>query len=385
LDHQEAYEDFKNSALRGIGEHFPIQTPFRTIELNGLDVKERDLHADDIRSQLDARMKGKTWASTVYGDISLKDTSSGKTLDRRKVRLADIPKVTRRRSFIVDGKEYQVENQWQLKPGIYSRRNVSGEIEAHFNVPNKRTFDVTFNPKTKQFMMARGGSKAIPMYPLLKSLDVDDDTLERGWGPEILMANKKAKGLKGTLAKFFRVDRKRAPKSDEEADTYFRTTMAESRLRPDATAVTMGRPFENVTGDAMRMATNRLLKVQAGAPEDDRDSLVFKDLRSAGDYVYEKLTDREVKGSVRKRITRKLFKAKDVRDLIKYDMFNEPVRRTFTKNTIANHASQVNPVEMLAGAHQTTIMGPGGIQSQDAIDNMVDAKFVNPSQYLCIT
>jgi DNA-directed RNA polymerase beta subunit len=378
LDHNEAYQNFRDRSLEGIREHFPIQTPYRTVELNNLEVKERGLHEDDIRSQLDARMKGKTWASTVFGDISLKDTKTGKTLDRRRVRLADVPRVTRRRSFIVDGKEYQVDNQWQLKPGIYARRSARGDIEAHFNVPNKRTFDVTLNPATKQFMMTRGSS-SIPIYPLMKSLGIDDDSLERSWGPEILDANKRAKGLTGALAKFFRVDRRRPPKTDEEAEKYFQVTMAESKLRPEATTVTMGKAYQNVTGDAMRRATARLLKIQAGAPEDDRDSLVFKDLRSAGDFAYEKLTDRETKSSVRKRITRKLFKAGDVRDLIKYDMFNEPVRRAFTKNAIANHASQVNPVEMLAGAQQTNIMGPGGIQSQDVIDNMVDAKFINPS------
>jgi len=379
LDHDEAYEAFKERTLEGVKEHFPIQTPYRTIELNGLEVDEKGLHPDDIRSQLAARMNGRTWASTLMGDISLKDTKTGKVLDRQKVRLADLPRVTKRRSFIIDGKEYQVENQWQLKPGIYSRRNVAGQIEAHFNVPNKREFDITFDPDSKQFMMARGGSKAIPVYPLMKTMGIDDDTLERDWGPEILQANKQAKGLTGALAKFFRVDRRRQPKTDEEAETYFRTTMEESLLRPEATALTTGKPYTNVTNGALRDASKRLLEIQGGAPEDDRDSIIFKDLRTTGDYAYEKLTSRDVKNSVRKRVTRKLFKAQGVRDLIKSDMFNDPIRKTFTKNSLSNHATQINPIAMLAGAQQTTIMGPGGIQSQDAVDNMVDAKFINPS------
>jgi DNA-directed RNA polymerase subunit beta' len=380
LDHEAAYADFKDRALEGVKAHFPIQTPYRTVELNKLEVQERGLHPDDIRSQLDARLGGKTWASTLFGDLSLKDTQTGKVIDRRKIRLAELPRVTRRRSFIVDGKEYQVDNQWQLKPGIYSRRSAAGQIEAHFNVPNKREFDITFDPAKKQFMMKRGTTKAIPIYPLMKTLGVDDDVLERDWGPEIFRANKEAKGLKGALAKFFKVDRRRQPKTDEEAETYFRTTMEESILRPDATVLTTGKPYENVTGDAMRVAANRLLKIQAGGPEDDRDSIIFKDLRTVGDFAYERLTDRKVKNELRKRVTRKFFKAGDLRDLIKYDMFNVPIRQTFTKNSgLASHAAQVNPVSMLAGAQQTTIMGAGGIQSQDAIDNMVDAKFINPS------
>jgi DNA-directed RNA polymerase subunit beta' len=379
LDHEEAYEAFKECALAGIKANFPIQTPYRTVELTGLEVQERDLHADDIRSQLDAKLKGKTWASTIFGNIALKDTSTGKVLDTRKMRLAELPKVTKRQSFIVGGTEYQVKNQWQLKPGIYARRSAAGEIEAHFNVPNKREFDITFDPATKQFRMARGGSKAIPAYPLLKTLGVDDDSLERDWGKEILQANKNAKGSEGALAKFFKVDRRRPPKSQEEAEQYFKVTMDESRLRPEATLLTTGKPYTNVTGDALRVATTKLLKIQGGAPEDDRDSILFKDLRTVGDFAFERLTSRDVKKSIRKRITRKFFKANDLRDLIKYDMFNVPMERTFTKSDLSNHATQVNPVDMLAGAQQTTIMGEGGIQSQDAVDNMVNAKFINPS------
>jgi DNA-directed RNA polymerase subunit beta' len=379
LDHTAAYEDLKENVLAGIRDTFPINGNLQTVELHGLTVKEGDLHADDIKGQHDAKVSGKTWASTVYGDISLRDNKTNEVISRRNMRLAEIPMVTRRRSHIIDGKEYQVDNQWQLKPGIYAKRRVSGELEAAFNVPNRRSFDITFNPESKQFMMQRGGSKAIPVYPILKTMGIDDDALESAWGKDILSANKNASGVSTGLEKFYRVDKKHPPKTKEEAEQYLIDTMKASSLRPDATKATLGKPFSNVTGESIRLATAKLLAIQAGAPEDDRDSLVYKDLRSTGDFAYDKLRSPENQRSIRSKVVRKMFSAKDVRDVIKFDMFNEPVRQTFYNNAAARTASQVNPVEMIAGAQQTTVMGPGGVQSQNAVDKMVGLKFVNPS------
>lgn len=379
VDHTEAYKDLRDRVLDGIQETFPIKGSLQTVELHGLEVKEGDLHADDIKDQHKSKVKGKTWASTVYGDVSLRDNKTGKVISRRRMRLAEVPRVTRRRSYIIDGTEYQVDNQWQLKPGIYAKRRVSGELEAAFNVPNRRSFDITFNPESKQFLMQRGGSKAIPVYPLLKTMGVDDDSLERSWGKDVLAANKNAKGAATGLEKFFRVDKRRAPKNKEEAEAYLIETMNDSKLRPDATKATLGKAYSNVTGDSIRQATAKLLGIQAGAPEDDRDSLIYKDLRTTGDFAYDKLTSRESQRSIRGKAVRKMFSAKDVRDIIKFDMFNEPIRQTFYSNAAARSASQVNPVEMLAGAQQTTVMGPGGVQSQNAVDKMVGLKFVNPS------
>lgn len=379
LDHTAAFEDLKSNVLNGIKDTFPIKGTLQTVELHGLTVKEDALHSDDIRSQHDAKVNGKTWSATVYGDVSLIDNKTNKVISRRVMRLAEVPMVTRRRSYIIDGKEYQVDNQWQLKPGIYAKRRVSGELEAAFNVPNRRSFDITFNPETKQFMMQRGGSKAIPVYPLLKVLGVDDDQLEQAWGKDILGANRDAPGVSGGVEKFFRVDKKHPPNSKQEAEQYLIDTMNASSLRPDATKATLGKAFSNVTGESMRLATAKLLDIQAGAPEDDRDSLVYKDLRSTGDFAYDKIRSPENQRSIRGKVIRKMFSATDVRDLLKFDMFNEPIRQTFTSNAAARTASQVNPVEMIASAQQTTVMGPGGVQSQNAVDKMVGLKFVNPS------
>ncbi len=378
LDYKETFDDLRGQVFKGIDHHFPVDGRFQTLELEDLKVDDSGMKADDIRAQKKAKMEGSTWSAPVFGTLALKDKASGKVLQRKKLKMADLPMVTRRYSHVVDGQEYQVTNQWQLKPGAYTRRRQSGELETRFNVPNKQSFDITFDPEKKAFMMERGKSKAISVYPLMKAMGVSDADLEKKWGKDILEANKTAKGNKGALAKFYKADRKKAPPSPEEAEKYFTETMAQSEMRPDSTEVTLGKRFDSVDGDALSRATTKMIGVEQGdIPEDDRDSLVFKDLRGVGDFAYDKLTNFQTSRSIRNKMLRKINTARTIRDVVKFDTFNEPVRQTFSKNSAAEVAPQINPVEMMASSMKTTIMGPGGIQSAQAV--MEEAKLINPS------
>jgi DNA-directed RNA polymerase subunit beta' len=377
LDHKEAFNEFRERVLEGIKTHFPVQGRTHTLELDGLEVKDEGLHADDIRAQHQAKVSGESWSAPVWGNMVLRDNATGKVTERKKVRLAELPMTTRRYSYIVDGSEYQVDNQWQLKPGVYTRRRQSGELETRFNVPNKRPFDVVFYPEKKAFYIDRGSSKAIPVYPIMKALGVDDDTLKQSWGKEVFEASKAARGTANTLAKFYKVDKGEAPKSQADAEKYLIDTLRDSKLRPEATKVTLGKPFTGIDGEVLTLATAKMLKVHQGAPEDDRDSLVFKDLRGLGDFAHDKLTDSSTKSAIKNKIIRQLNTGKGIRQAVKFGTFNIPIRETFTKNSAARTADQINPVEMVASSMQTTLMGPGGIQSAHV--NLDEAKLVNPS------
>ncbi len=376
LDPRDAFEHLKDRVLEGLQAQFPIKGRFQSLHLDKLDVPDA-LHPDDLRAQHAAKVSGETWAVPVYAQLSLRD-NDGKVIDQRRVRIAELPKTTSRYSYIVGGQEYQVDNQWQLKPGIYARRRDNGELESHFNVTGRgtRAFDIVFDPPSKLFFMQYGGSRAkIPVYPLMKTMGVDDASLERAWGKEILHANQTAPKVSTALDTFYRTGKKAAPPDKNAAAQYFYDAMHSATLRPDATQVTVGKPFSNVTGDALRLATEKMLKVQSGHPEDDRDSLVFKDLRTTGDFAFDKL--RNAQRAIRMKGEKRVNTAKDVRDVVKFDLFNAPLRETFTKNSAARTATQINPLEMVSSSLQTTIMGQGGIQSERSVTD--EAKFVNPS------
>jgi len=372
----EAHEHFRDRVLEGVRNQFPMEGSKRTIELEGLSVDD-SLNHEDLREQHKARIDGSTWAVPVKAKLVMKDKETGEVVDRKEMNVTEIPRITKRYSYIVGGQEYQMDNQWQLKPGIYTRRRQNGELESRFNVVGRSAFDVVFHPETKQFVMEYKDSK-IPMYEVMKATGVSDDVMRKTWGSEIFEANRTARRASGALEQFYKATMKKPAPSKDAAADHLRKVLSESRLDPDATEMTVGKAMSTVSGDSLHLATKRLLKVQGGAQEDDRDNLVFKNLRSVGDFAFDSLEHagrdirRKAKGKLSKEVT-------SIRDVVKFDTLNKPMREVFTKNTSARVASQINPAEMVSASLQTTLLGPGGIKSEQSVTE--DAKLINPSHF----
>ena len=377
LDPQEAFDHFSGKVVESVRQQFPVKGRLQTLHLENLDVRDV-LHPDDIRSQKKAKTDGSSWAVPLYGTFVLKDNLSGKTVEKRTVRIADIPKMTKRYSYIVGGQEYQVDNQWQLKPGAYGRRRQSGQLEVQFNCagPGSKSFDMLFSPEKRQFQIEWNKAK-IPAYPILSSMGVTDAQLQKAWGKDIFEANKTARGVDGALANAFRSDKGRNPVNEEEAKEHVWNTLQASKMNADATKRTLGKAHESVTGDALLMASSKILTMHQGGPEDDRDSLIFKRLRSVGDFAQDKIGGQA--WQIRSKMLRKVDTATTIRDVVKSEHFNSPIVLTFHKNQAARVASQINPLEMVSGNMQTTIRGPGGIQSEHGIVD--ETKFINASQF----
>lgn len=376
LDPQEAHDYFQSRVVESIKTHFPLQGRNHSLHVESVETKD-ELHPDDLHAQHDAKINGKTWATPIYAHMAVKDNVTGAVLDKARVRICDIPKMTARHSYLVNGQEYQLDNQWQLKPGVYVRRNRNNELEAQFNVVGRSGFDVVFDPAKKIFQMEYNKA-AIPLYPLLKATGVSDATLEKSWGKEVLEANQNARNVGTALERFYKTSTGKAPTSKEEAVSHLLKTFELSKMRPEATALTLGKPIDTVTGEALHLATEKMLKVHSGHPEDDRDSIIFKDLRSGGDYAVDRI--KASMPTIRMKIQRKLnsSKAPNVRDVFKHDYINQPVHDIF-RTSLARVASQINPLEMTASALQTTILGPGGIQSEQSVTD--EAKLINASHF----
>lgn len=378
LDTRQAFQDLKEATLEGIQSNFPMEGKRRVMELKGLEVVDKDLDPEDLEAQHNAKVEGKSWAAPVFGTVVMKDKITGEVVDEKRVKLADVPHMTKRHAYIVDGNEFQVDNQWRLKPGVYTRRKNNGELESQFNIPNKASLALRYDQDKKVFKVARGKSENIPAYHLMKELGVDDDTLEKTWGKDVLEANRNARAGAGALEAFFRADKKRAPKDKDEARQYFHEVMRDSKLRKDSTEITLGKGYDHVNGEVFLKATKRMFGIMRGdEKEDERDDLSFKDLHTVADFTKEQLQAWNVKQGIQKRVSRKIDTADNIRQVLRGDMFSKPVQQTFTSNSLARDADQVNPVEMLSSSFQTTIMGKGGIQSDQSITE--EAKLISPS------
>jgi len=372
---EEGFNVLRDQTVDEIKKHFPLTGAKQSLHLEDVEFGHVP-KADDIKAQHQAKISGDTWGVPVFGRVTLRDNATGKVLDRRKVKLVDLPKMTRGRySYIVGGQEYQLENQWQLNPGVYTRRRQNGELESRFNLAGRGSFDIVFHPDKKQFVFNWGKSN-LPLYPILHAAGMTDPELERAWGKDILEANKDVRGAAGVLMKFYKSEVGEAPPSHEAAVEHLRTLLFNSKLRPDMTKLTLGRPFEFASGEAMTAATKRLLSVHDGQPEDDRDSLIFKSLRSAGEFAADHI--RQAIPRIRTKVQRTIDSATNVREAFKTEFFNEPVRAMF-RSSLARVPDQINPLEMVASSMQTTVMGPGGIQSAHKV--MESSKLINQSHF----
>lgn len=371
LSPEEEFELLRDRVSKTVDGLFPIVGKRHTLELKGVEVKD-NLHIDDIESQKKAKVGGRSWTVPVEATVRLKDNTTGKKLDEQKLRLLNLPKTTRRFTHIVDGQEYQIDNQWRLKSGIYARVKDNGELQSQFNLAKGRGFNLGFDPRSRAFTMQYGNSN-IPLQPLMRELGVGHEEIEKRWGKQI--SSSQDQDTEKALRKFYKASTGKQPESLEEAREHLWKTFQETELRPDVTKTTLGKEHSKVTGSALFDAATKLLHISQGKAEPDpRDALHFKELHSSEDFFSERL--QKGTSDIMRRVQNTLDRKESVRDIIGPDTFNRPVKMMY-RTSLANVPDQTNPLEMVSGQMKTTITGEGGIKSAHGISE--DAKLIDPS------
>jgi len=377
LDPLESQEALKERVKEAVKDSFPYEGQKHILRLQNVEITNEP-HIGDVRAQKEAKLKGRTFGSDVKATLELVDKQSGKVIDTQRRKIATLPQMTRRYSHIVAGSEYQVDNLWTLKPGIYTRIKQNGEFESQVNVKGGG-FHVKFDPDSRRFNVRHGGANP-PLYPIMKALGVDDDTLERQWGAEILEANKKVRNQSKVVMDFAkRLQPHTNIESTGQAAQIIRENFEAAELRPDVTQRTLGKPIDRVNSEALLLTSGRLLGVSRGAePPDDRDALMFKELRGTEDFVGDRI---KAQGrTIARKIHNNLDRRDKIGDIVSPDTFNRPISSFFTKSSLSNTSEQTNPLSMLTSHQKTTIMGDeGGVKSAHRIID--EAKLVNPSHF----
>ena len=374
LDPEGVMETLRDGTVKAISQFFPVVGKKHTLVLRGIEEKSPK-NIDDVTSQRQARMMGRTWATGLYGNFDLVDNDTKKVIDRKSIKVLNLPHITRRYSYIVDGTEYQVDNQWRLKSGVYTRERADGDLETQFNMSKGRGFRMAFDPAKKNFKLQYGTSN-IPLLPVLRALGVSDDDLKDKWGADILASAEKQSGKNSAqrLAKI--LSPRSQPKDDEDAAAILKDVYDQTELRGDTTKLTLGKEFTKVGGDTLLAASSKLLNVHRGTDETDhRDALQFKELWSVEDFIPERITNS--KRRIERRIRNNVDRKTSIRSIVSSDVFNLPVKTFFTSTNLAQQPSQVNPLDFIGGHLRTTLLGPGGISTENAVS--FDAKLIDPS------
>ena len=103
----------------------------------------------DKSAQQYVRNSNGTWSDELKADVTLHDKETGMAVDHATIKIADIPKLTDRNTYIIGGNEYGFTTQARLKPGVYTKAQNNGEVSSFFNVDKTIDFDRGFNNNFK--------------------------------------------------------------------------------------------------------------------------------------------------------------------------------------------------------------------------------------------
>jgi len=381
------WKELQSGAVDAIKSTFPIEGRTRSLVLNNVNIDDSGAVIGDLRSQERAKETNRTWGANVVADISLVDKATGNVIDRSKTKIFTLPRPTERYSYIVDGSEWQVDNLWRLKPGVYSQIKANGELETEFalagaSFAKESRLKIPFSPENKKFKF-RWGTTNINLYPILKTLGVQDEEMKKAWGPDIYKANSTAK-IEQDILKLYKGISKRGVKAENSSyDAIAAAVFKEfhnAELAPDTTKHTLGKPISHVTGEALLLASKRILDVAQGiTPPDDRNSLIFKKLTGVDDFLRERLSKSSTQRIIKLKVGNNIDRADKVRDILSSELFSKPIKQIFTNSSLSKNPEQTNPLEMISNYRSTTILGgdEGGIKSDRTLNKQM--KLINPT------
>lgn len=362
-------EAIRQRTVEGVESVFPLKVKDHTVEVKNARVDTREYSS---REQKDAVLRGRTLQEPLKGDLVLRN-AEGKIVETQKnLTLGQVPYLTPRHTFIVDGNEYTVANQRRVRPGVYTRVRGNDELEAAFNLAKGENFRLNMSPEKGHLFMEYGTSR-IPLYSVLRGMGVTDKQIGQHWGVGVRDVNAEAFKTKQDAALTRLYERlvpayKRTATTPEgmsrAIDEYYRTTS----MDPNVTERTLGQRFDRVTPAALLRASKKLLDVhRSGTETDDRDNLSFQTLHGVEDFFKERV-QLEGRNLLRKVAVRASGTA-GVPSLksVPASPFTRSLRSFVTNANLSAIPSQINPVEMMDSAVRITSLGEGGIGSERAV------------------
>ena len=338
---------------------------------------DTDTDKPTIAERKKAILRQETLDRRLQGTWQLRDHADN-IIDERKVTMARVPKLTNGGTFVLNGSEYTLANQARLRPGVFTREKQNGEIESHVNVmPGKGvSHRYTMDPSKGTFKMTLGQA-SIPLFPLLKLMGAKDSQLREAWGNELYEINAKSNDPQAVDKIANRMLRKADMLLDAEGKSgKLREMFNKMELDDVVTARTLGKPYKNLSVDAMVDSTRKILAVHKRETEpDDRDSMAYQMIYGPEDFFSEKMR------SAYKVMNPMLWKATFKNNLsgLAPNFLGKHINSAILTSGLGQPSEEVNSAEILGQLTRMSRLGEGGIPSLDAVPD--EARSVQPSHF----
>ena len=161
----------KNQGLQAVFEEiFPIESPHEDVVL---EFKEYEIGAPKY-SEYECKERDVTYAAPLKATIRLIRKDSMEVREQ-SVYMGDIPLMTRRGTFIINGAERVVVNQLHRSPGIFFFFEEDERIYNARVIPDRGSW-LEFEMDTKGYIIARiDRKKKFPVTLLVKALGYESD------------------------------------------------------------------------------------------------------------------------------------------------------------------------------------------------------------------
>lgn len=371
-----------SNVLDSLQKRFPIEDDNYRLELSNLKYAGPQHFTLDQQKQ--ALMKDRHLHTPIQGKWRLMDKATNAVLDEKDDVVMHVPYYTPRGTFIFNGNEYSVISQSRLKPGAYTRKRKTGEVETQFNVrpTTGRSFHVRLEPETGVFKFNMEQSN-IPLYTLLNVMGVSDQELMKAWGPEMLEANIKKQDRRALPKMYERLAGYKFDPNAKEDDMkkYINESLAKYEVDPDVMARTLGlKDVGNITPQALIRATQKMLNVSKGTEQaDDRDTPMYSNIYSVEDLIQERI-DKDA-GRLAKSLLFKARRSKNM-DHIRRGALDPYVlgqNGFLLASRLTMPLEETNPLHTLEQTARITKLGQGGISSAESITD--EARDVNNGQF----
>ena len=359
----------RSKTLEVVASLFPIIGTHHTIEAEDFKVKETSSTYADHKKAL---FKGGSLYEPIKANLVVKDKQGNVVSRKKNHTVMHLPRVTNNNTFVVGGNEYALKHQLRTRPGVYTRKRGSDELESSFNLSKGANFRLSMNA-TKGGLQMEYGSSKIPMYPILKEMGVQDSDMAKYWGKELTNRNRDMYSRSASSA----VDKlysKIVPKSQQthsarkDKAQAILSAYSNTELDEETTKSTLKKGFSKVTPEALLTASQKLIKVYKGEEkEDERDSLEFQKVVGPEDIFKERLQlkAREIQWKIRNKLD--LSPNVNISKVMPTTATSNELKKFLSTAQLASLPSQINPVEIMDSALAVTRLGEGGISSDRAV------------------
>ncbi len=371
----------------------------------------------------ECKEKDLTYSRILRVDIELINKETGESHTERDIFIADIPWMTDKGSFVVNGTERVIVSQLIRSPGIYFINEPEKNPDENICtiIPSRGAWlDIVYDRKEKLFARLNKKGKipivsilyAIGLFGDLEVLTVDPEDKDRikrlkDRAKELIEKYEVLEGdfaLKSNEAEFHRRAQEDALReiykvlkpgevfrADDAMRLFQLTFFSSERYSLDSVGrykinkkLGLNIPEEvvHLTPEDILEAIDYLLKLSYGNPElmfDDIDSLANKRVRTAGELVQNQFRTglmRMIKQIREKKVIDP--ETTSIGSLINHRIIAGTLKEFFGTGQLFQLMEQTNTLSSLTHRRRLSALGPGGLTREGA---KIEVRDVHPSHY----